>query len=105
ADFNRDGRLDLAVANIGGATASILLGTGDGTFEAAKSYAVGAGPNSIAVGDFDGDGFPDLAVTNSFSSPGTISILLGKRRGTFQAGHNYADGSSAALGAAGKSYG
>src|SRR4051794_8150224 len=44
ADFNRDGRLDLAVANYSSNTISVLLGNGDGTFQAAKNYATGASP-------------------------------------------------------------
>ena len=53
-------------------------------------YAVGATPYSVAVGDFNGDGKPDLAVTNysSFS----VSVLLGNGEGTFQPAVNYATG-------------
>ncbi len=90
ADFNGDGRLDLAVANQGapgvpstGRTISILLGKGDGTFTAAQSPATGNGPTSIAVADFNGDGFADLAVTNFGDN--TISLLLGNGDGTFRA--------------------
>src|SRR5205807_10403528 len=68
-DFNGDGKLDLAVANYGTppdyvGTVSVLLGKGDGTFGAAQSYAVGRDPSSVAVGDFNGDGYLDLAVAN-----------------------------------------
>jgi hypothetical protein len=100
-DFNGDGDLDLAVANRGtydrpGHTVSILLGKGDGTFQAAQDYAVGTFPVSVAVGDFDGDGHLDLAVANhgvyvhpNDSDPGNVSVLLGKGDGTFQAGQSY----------------
>ena len=44
---------------------SVLLGNGDGTFQAAVNYAVGNAPYSVAVGDFNGDGKPDLAVANA----------------------------------------
>ena len=81
-DFNGDGIPDIAVANLGANTISILLGKGDGTFQPHVDYAVGSGPLSIAAGDFNGDGKVDLAVANSGSN--SISILLGNRDGTFQ---------------------
>src|SRR5262249_28306592 len=46
ADFNGDGRLDLAVANYSSNTVSILLGNSDGSFQAAQNYATGANPRS-----------------------------------------------------------
>jgi hypothetical protein len=73
ADFNGDGRPDLAVTNLGNYV-TILLGRGDGTFRPALLAGVGMEPESIAVGDFNGDGRPDLAVGNYAS--GTVSILL-----------------------------
>jgi len=92
ADFNGDGKLDLAVVNSGpnnaGAnTVSILLGNGDGTFQPQMQFAVGSYPISEVVADFNGDGYPDLAVSNLDS--GTISILLGNGDGTFQPAVNY----------------
>jgi serine/threonine protein kinase/Flp pilus assembly protein TadD len=96
ADFNGDGILDLAVANFGGdggghpGTLSILLGKGDGTFQAAVNYPTGLTPSGVGVGDFNGDGIPDLAVSNIFSA--TLSILLGNGNGTFQAAVNYPAG-------------
>jgi hypothetical protein len=61
ADFNGDGIPDLAVANYGQAsgTVSVLLGNGDGTFQAAQSYPTGASFAGVAVADFSGDGIPD----------------------------------------------
>jgi Bacterial Ig-like domain (group 3)/FG-GAP repeat len=53
---------------------SVLRGNGDGTFQAPVDYLVGAGSHSLAVGDFNGDGKPDLAVGNSFSFD--VSVLL-----------------------------
>jgi hypothetical protein len=80
-DFNRDGKLDLAVANSGDGTVSVLLGDGTGNFTLASSAATGAQPESVAVGDFNGDGKLDMAVVNRVS--GTVSILLGDGTGSF----------------------
>ena len=82
-DFDQDGLPDLAVANAGDATVGILLGRGDGTFGHAPGspHAVGTRPVSIAVGDVNGDGQPDLAVADFTQN--TIAILLGGGEGTF----------------------
>jgi FG-GAP-like repeat len=76
-DFNGDGNLDLVTANSGvagnGKTVSVLLGNGDGTFQAHVDYGTGNGPQSVAVGDFNGDHAQDLAVANLGS---TVSVLL-----------------------------
>jgi hypothetical protein len=105
-DFNGDGILDLAVANLFSDTVSVLVGKGDGTFEAAVDYHVGVAPGWVSVGDFNGDGILDLAVANFGSSlvgayPGTVSVLLGKGDGTFQAAQNYNGGTSPAFVAVG----
>jgi hypothetical protein len=62
-DFNSDGKLDLAVTNIcpsypncSGATVSIMLGNGDGTFQSQVQYPTGKGPDAVSVGDFNRDG-------------------------------------------------
>jgi hypothetical protein len=81
-DFNLDGILDLAVANAGSNTVSVLLGNSDGSFQRAVDFPTGVRPVSVAVGDFNGDGVPDLAVANYDES--TVSILLGRGDGTFQ---------------------
>jgi len=91
-DFNGDGKLDLAVANVGSNNVSILLGNGDGTFQAAVDYGAGSNPDSVAVGDFRGDGKLDLVVANDGSN--NVSILLGNGDGTFQAAVNYGVGSA-----------
>jgi len=85
-DFNRDGILDLAVLNIppnsAPGTVTILLGHGNGTFSpAASSPATGDSPYALAIGDFNGDGVQDLAVTNYIGK--TVTILLGNGDGTF----------------------
>ena len=70
----------------------MLLGNGDGTFQAATNYVLGATPRSIAVGDFNNDGYRDLAVA-SYSS-NSVSVLLGNGNGTFQPVVNYPAGDS-----------
>src|SRR5439155_1668686 len=74
ADLNRDGRLDLAVANDGANTVSVLLGIGGGSFGPKTDFAAGYTPASAAIGDLNGDGLPDLAVANYGAS--TVSVLL-----------------------------
>ncbi|MFZ3217357.1 MAG: FG-GAP-like repeat-containing protein [Candidatus Acidiferrales bacterium] len=77
--------VDLAVANQNANTVSILHGNGDGTFTAEPTLTLptGSSPTAIAVGDFNSDGFADLAVVNKGSN--TISIFLGNGDETFQA--------------------
>ena len=88
ADFNGDGKIDLAVVNSGDNSVSIFLGNGDGTFTlvpptppATVTLPTGNNPSAIAVGDFNGDGKMDLAVTNA--NDNTVSVFLGKGDGTF----------------------
>jgi hypothetical protein len=94
ADFNGDGRPDLAVANAGSNNVTVLAGNSNapGTFVTSAVYPVGTNPYSIAVGDFNGDGRLDLAVAN-FSS-NDVSVLLGSASpvGTFQAPVSYGAG-------------
>jgi hypothetical protein len=82
ADFNGDGKADLAVADSQTETVSVLLGDGNGNFQPPVNYAVGSFPLSVAVGDFNNDGKADLAVSNSNGYD--VSILLGNGDGTFQ---------------------
>jgi hypothetical protein len=87
-DFNKDGVLDLAVADLQAQQVSVFLGKGDGTFQTAKTYPAGANPTSVVVADFNGDGNLDLATTStpSPSSPGNlVTLLLGNGDGTFGA--------------------
>jgi hypothetical protein len=99
-DFNGDGIPDLAVTNECGSdpsckssgTVTVLLGKGDGTFTAAASpSSVGQDPTGIAAADFNGDGIPDLAVTNSDSN--WVTVLLGEGNGTFHPQSTAATGS------------
>jgi VCBS repeat protein len=96
-DFNRDGKADLVVVNFGSGTLTILLGNGDGTFPQGQTITapvsgpggLAVGPVSVALGDFNGDGIPDLAVVNSprfdQGALGSVTILLGNGDGTFTA--------------------
>ena len=95
ADFNSDGKADLAIANFYDNTVSVLLGNGDGTFQTTLTTATGIFPAALAVGDFNGDGKTDLAVANSGADAGdtgSVSVLLGKGDGSFQATVNYTTG-------------
>ena len=80
-DFNRDSRPDLAVANVGSGDVTILLGDGTGNFTAAATGLVAGGSSvtSVAVGDFNGDSRPDLAVAHYDG----VTILLGDGSGNF----------------------
>jgi hypothetical protein len=98
-DLNGDGRLDLAVANAGSNSVSVLVGNGDGSFQPARNFAVDRGPVFVAVGDVNGDGIPDLVTANSFthttgSYANSVTVLLGNGDGTFQAARNYPAGLS-----------
>jgi photosystem II stability/assembly factor-like uncharacterized protein len=86
ADFNRDGKLDLAIADNSATGAVIVLnGLGDGTFGLPTSYAVGVNPTSLTIADVNRDGFPDIiAVSGSLTKsdgsfkapPDPVSVLL-----------------------------
>jgi hypothetical protein len=74
-DLNRDGRADLALAGDRGA--SVLLGNGNGTFQAAVTYATNNPVSSVAIGDFNGDGRADLALGYSATTATTVTYDTG----------------------------
>ncbi len=84
--------LDVVTANSGSGTISVLLGNGDGSFQAPVTYTVGSSPVAVAIGDLNGDGIPDIAVANQSSN--TVSILYGNGDGTFQSAVSVTVGSS-----------
>jgi hypothetical protein len=90
-DFNGDGKLDLLLLTPdfgSGATMAILPGNGDGTFQAPVTYSVPVAPY-VALGDFNGDGKPDIAISGSISGSGEVSILINNGDGTFKIPANY----------------
>lgn len=99
ADVNGDSKIDLIVVDqvcatnaqsCGAGAVSVLLGNGDGTFQARRDVSVGLTPVGVAVGDFNGDGKQDLAVANNGLGLGnTTSVLLGNGDGTFGTPVNY----------------
>jgi flagellin-like hook-associated protein FlgL len=89
-DFNGDGVLDLVTADFDYQMASVLIGRGNGTFEAQVSYSVGINPYSVSTGDFNGDGVLDLVTADSGDSG--ASVLLGLGNGTFAPRISYSVG-------------
>jgi uncharacterized repeat protein (TIGR01451 family) len=94
ADFNGDGRIDLATANFAGGSISILLGTGSGNFSAPVVLASASGASGIVAADFNADTKVDLAVCNS--GAGSTAIFLGNGNGTFAAPTFFSSGASSA---------
>lgn len=81
ADFNGDGRPDLAVANYLSSTVTSLLNRGNGIFEFRQSLPISGQPRSIATADINLDGKPDLVVANS--NEFTVQVLIGLGQGYF----------------------
>jgi hypothetical protein len=81
ADFNGDGKLDVAVTDLSANDVYILLGNGDGTFGNPSTIPVGKGPDAIVEADFNNDGKLDLALADSVDN--TVTLLLGNGDGTF----------------------
>jgi hypothetical protein len=88
-DLNGDGKLDLATANkptVTSGSVSVLLDKGDGSFRARRQYATGSEPNSVAIGDLNGDRRPDLTTANWRD---TVSVLRNTGNGSFRARVDY----------------
>jgi len=95
ADLNLDDELDIAAASWLGDlrhldAAAVHLGNGDGTFAMETRFAAGVVPTSIAAGDLDQDGIPDLLVASRDSR--SVSVLTGKGDGSFNAERNFPGG-------------
>lgn len=84
ADLDGDGKTDLVVTNTGAGAVAVLLGDGSGGFGPAATYytadAAHDRPRSIGVGDFDGDGVPDVVTAND--ATGKVSVWLGDGDGS-----------------------
>jgi hypothetical protein len=88
ADLNKDGKLDAVVLSdslVGGTQLAVLFGKGDGTFGNEQDYTLPNGAVSLAVGDFNGDGQPDVAVgVGSYAGtggPSGVYVLPGQAGG------------------------
>ena len=94
-DLNGDGKMDIVALARSSNAGCVFLGNGDGTFGGCKSFFTGSTPYAVAIGDFTGNGIPDLAVAN-FGSTGVagVSILIGNGDGTFTAGTSLTTGSA-----------
>ncbi|MCX8072664.1 MAG: VCBS repeat-containing protein [Candidatus Binatia bacterium] len=98
-DEDEAGAVDLATANAGADTVSVIRGQGGGSFVAALSFATGVQPVALQLADFDRDGLLDALALNG--SDGTLSLLRGNGRGSFHPRKDFAALSGATVLAAG----
>ena len=101
-NFNadQDGDPDLAVANAGDGTVSLLLGDADGGFSGPNNLATDGFPYVVAVGDFNQDGDPDLVIADHVL--GNLSVLVGGPGGSFSGPTTVATGTGTAVVAVGE---
>ncbi len=82
ADLNNDGKLDLVLSSLQGHFL-VLLGNGDGTFQAPVNYSVTYNGPNITIADVNADGIPDVLCTSTQNN-GVVAIYLGEGNGTFR---------------------
>ncbi len=86
ADFDHDGRQDLAVLNTSQNAVDVMLGNGDGTFRTVSSPNANPSAGFLAAGDFNGDGIPDVVTSVFGGSYQPLTLLIGRGDGTFDTG-------------------
>ena len=86
-DFNGDGKSDLVTADYGGNTVSVLLGNGNGTFQAKQSFGTGCSPSQLRWAISTATA---RATWSADYGDNTVSVLLGNGNGTFQAKQSFA---------------
>lgn len=99
-DLNLDGIPDLLVCNSSASSVTAYLGNGTGGVPSGTyplngaSVATGSNPRGVQIGDWSGDGVPDLAVTNNNTTNRSVSVVTGKGDGTFNTAIAYPVGNS-----------
>lgn len=89
ADFDGDGKMDVALVTRYPYSMSILLGNGDGTFQSPQPHVIGRTPLAIVAGSFDAGSVMDIAIA---TSDDTVELLLGNGDGTFRTGASHGVG-------------